>query len=460
MSQELVIPELGESITEAQIVQWRKKEGDRVEQDEIVADLETDKATLELPSSMSGVIETILKEEGATVQVGEAIARISEKGAAKSGGKKEKAPDSKAENEEAEQQPAESADDGKKSNQKEKQRKEPAVSHRRNVKQQAQETEQAQEEEAASEGKEKVGEGEGEGLELVEGKPQEAPPVETRPRLMPAAKEALEEYGIEPEHVEGSGPAGRILPEDVRQAAQQRESSEAMGEARVTTMSKLHQQDAAAILEAWNTIPQAGLAEEIDLSELDKMLAGARTEVFGHNDADIHLTAYIAATLLHLLSRFPELNAEVRGIELVHKSACHLAVLVNTEAGDVAPVLRSAERMSPVGISRSLHELRQRALRGELSPEDLEDGTMTLESTHYGRVLFSIPSVRLGESAAFAINAARQRSQDGRPTADSPRKVIVSMAYDQRIVSGVRAEAALHALKSAIENPVLSILTR
>lgn len=447
MSQDLVIPELGESITEAQIVKWRKSEGDNVAQDEIVADLETDKATLELPSSVAGVIESILKQEGATVAVGEAIARISDNGAADGGGTGEKSTASD-----------DAVDDGEKADEKPAQKqaaRETAASHRRKIQPEEAESAAGNKQAAANAGSEETKPTKSDGT--ASDTAPSAPPVKPEPRLMPAAKEALDEYGIEPEHVHGTGPAGRILPRDVRRAARDRGNGDAE---RVMPMSSLHQQDAAAILDAWNTIPQAGIAEEIDLRALDALIESAGAGIMGHNNSDIHLTAYIAATIMELLDDFPELNAEVRGIDLAYKPTCHLAVLMKTENGDVAPVIRNANGVTPVAMSRALHDARQRALRDELMPEDLDGGTLTLEATHYGRVMYAIPSVRLGESAAFSINGVREQTANGIEFPGSARKVIVSMAYDQRIVSGARAEAALFSLKSAAENPIQTILSR
>ena len=425
MSFELTIPELGESIEEAQIVTWRKKEGDFVSQDEIVVDLETDKAALELPSPRSGRIEAIMRGEGETVAIGDVIARVSENGA-------------RADGEDA-KRPAVDSDDAS-----DPDAPAPGGASR----------------EPGSEAMERD-EAQPDGAVHTRPIQQDAPPVPTIPRLTPDAKQLLSKAGLSADDVQGTGAAGRIVARDIDRAIRDPGAIAASAVPEdLVELSPLQKLRADHFAEAAQSIPQGTVFEEADIQHTLDMLEIGKASFPDSTDASMRLSAFVAWTAARAIGRFPELNAEGRRHDVAFKRSVHLAIHCETPAGYVMPIIRSAEDLSVAAIARAMADAQGRAAGFELTPGDLAGATFTITGDPATGPMLSVPSLLPRQSAVLAIHAVRERLVLRDEVVRSHGMLWLAMSYDCRVVDPVRAAAGIAHIKSALENPITALLRR
>jgi 2-oxoglutarate dehydrogenase E2 component (dihydrolipoamide succinyltransferase) len=453
MTVEIKVPESGESISEVEVSEWRKSEGDSVEQDEILVVLETDKASFDLPAPASGKLAKILKSAGEATAVGEVIGTIEEDsagGAAKEddGGQTGKDPDS----EEAggEDEPSESTED----------RKAEAAKESGPARPQAPQAEDSAPppEESAEKRASKTGSS------------QDTPESEQPSQVMPAARRLLLQYDLRPADVRGTGPGGRVLKEDVLRHVERREGTragreaEATGPARddreeeVVRMSLIRRRIAKRLVEAQKTAALLTTFNEVDMSEVITVRRQHQESFQAAYDIKLGFMSFFVKASVDALKRYPGVNAEVRGDDLVYRNYYDIGVAVSTDRGLVVPVLRNADAMSFGEVEHAISDFASRAREGGLKVSELEGGTFTISNGGIYGSLLSTPIVNHPQSGILGLHAIEDR-----PVARDGEVVIrpmmyVALTYDHRIIDGREAVLFLRRVRECIEDPMRIIL--
>lgn len=416
MVHELKIPQAGESIQEVQIGQWLKHEGDAIRRDETVVELETDKASMDLPAPASGVLTKILKRDGETAVIGEVVALIDDEAAA---------PVAQVPATEAPRVPA----------------------------------------------------------------PESPAPSNGAPVVMPAAQRALSELGLKAEGVQATGPAGRLLKEDVlrhaEKAAQQRSteaprpasppvlqsSAEAPPAAAATAgaspgdrheeavpMTPIRRRIAERLVEAQQTAALLTTFNEIDMSAVNQLRQQYRDRFQAKYGVKLGFTSFFTKAAVEALKEFPAINAEIRGRDIVYRNYFDIGVAIGGGKGLVVPVLRNAERMSFAEIEQKVAEFGERAKTNKIRPEELTGGTFTITNGGVYGSLLSTPIVNPPQSGVLGLHAIQDR-----PIAKDGQVVIrpmmyIALTYDHRIVDGREAVTFLRRIKEIIEEPARMLL--
>lgn len=481
MAIEIKIPESGESVSEVHIASWHKSEGDEVAADEIVADLESDKAGMELPAPASGTLSRILKKDGESAEPGETIAYIEENGKPARGTGKEseasnaegdasqkkpeqekqkkptgsavKASRTESTTKEGEDEPQEPVADPETSDvasdQEDQGRSESSDEHDAN-------RDQAEEREAETD---------------VEAGDEDYQ-LELQPRVMPAAEHALRQCGLTVEDVEGTGPGGRILREDVLRAAQaKREASREVAATDATStepdddrprevkpMSLVRRRIAERLVQSQQTAALLTTVNEIDMSAVKKLRSTygeAFKERFG---VGLGFMPFFVRAAVEALESFPAVNAQIRDEEIVYYKYFDIGVAVATEHGLLVPVLRDADGMSFAEIEESIQDLAGRARDRKIKLEELRGGTFTITNGGVFGSLLSTPIVNPPQSAILGMHTIQDRPvvRDGeiviRPM------MYVALTYDHRLIDGREAVLFLKRIKAFVESPARTLL--
>ena len=410
MTVELKIPEVGESVTEAIITRWLKAEGDRVEKDEPVAELETDKVDVELPSPASGVIASITAKEGDAVPIGGVIGTIEEgDGAGSSTAPAEEAP-AKKKPPTRKETPAE-----------EPERKEPPAK------------EPPRKEPPAKE------------------PPRKEPPAKESPRKEPPAKEAA------PQEPSAKGPA---RPEPPRKEAPSPEpSSKPPGrEEEVVPMTAIRRRIAKRLVEAQLETALTTTFNEVDMTAVQELRGQWRDEFEKRHGVRLGLMSFFVKAAVDALRRFPKFNARIDGETIVFRSYQDIGIAVATDRGLVVPVVRDAERLGFAEIETAIADLARRAREASLAVDELVGGTFTITNGGVFGSLLSVPLVNPPQTAVLGLHAIQDR-----PIARDGQVVIrpmmyVALTYDHRLVDGSEAVTFLRRIKEVVEEPARLLL--
>lgn len=414
MAVELTIPTAGESITEVQIGTWLKDEGDFVRADELVVEIETDKASMELPAPASGVLSKQLKAAGEIVPVGAVIGLIEESDEPADAG--------------AAKQPAESA-----AEKQQKSDKPPQAAAR--------------------------------GANSDAGRKPGGTATAESPRVMPAARRAAADADIDPTAVKPSGPGGRVLKEDVQRHLADREASgpqptpsgPATGDGdrqeEVVPMTMLRRRIAQRLVEAKQTQAQLTTFNEVDLSAV---LSLRKT----HNEAfqkrygiKLGIMSFFVKAAIDALKMMPAVNGEIRGDSIVYKDYYDIGVAVSTEQGLVVPVIRDADRLSFAEVEQRIADLATRARDRKITVEELQGGTFTITNGGVFGSLLATPIINYPQSAILGMHTIQER-----PVAIDGQVVIrpmmyIALTYDHRIIDGRESVTFLKRIKECVENP-------
>jgi 2-oxoglutarate dehydrogenase E2 component (dihydrolipoamide succinyltransferase) len=421
MSIELKVPAVGESITEVEIGEWRKSEGDRVSKDEVLVEIETDKATVELPAPVSGVLMKILKHRGEAATVGEVIAQID----VAAGGAGDAVATAVAkpaqEKPEAKAEPRERIDKKPLPPKQEAPRPKPPPPGQQTNGPAPAGTEAPIR--PAPRGKEK------------EGEVEELPPL-TTPR--PAeAEEAEAQPGLVAE------PRGR--------GAGPREEEE-------VPMSPIRRRIAQRLVEAQQTAALLTTFNEIDMSAVQAMRHEYRESFEAKYGVRLGLMSFFVKASIDTLKLVPQINAEIRGRVIVYRNYYDIGIAMAGGKGLVVPVLRNAERMSFAEIESAIKEFADRARANKVTLEELEGGTFTITNGGVFGSLLSTPIINPPQSGILGLHAIQDR-----PVARDGQVVIrpmmyVALTYDHRIVDGREAVMFLKHIKELIETPARMLI--
>ncbi|MDZ7708226.1 MAG: 2-oxoglutarate dehydrogenase complex dihydrolipoyllysine-residue succinyltransferase [Trueperaceae bacterium] len=428
------VPSVGESINEVFIGAWLKQPGDRVEKDEPLVEVETDKATLEVPASEAGVLKEVLKSEGDSAEVGEVIARI-EAGAA-SGDDAEATEGADAPSDADE--PAEDAKPG----------------------------------DAPKPAKPAGGE------PAAEAPSGDEPSGDEPSAVMPAARRLLDEHGLSAAAVRATGPGGRLLKEDVQRhldaggtagkegGAEAGSSTQAQAQAGTAAdrreesvaMSPLRRTIARRLVEAQQTAALLTTFNEVDMSEVMALRSEYKDAFEKRYGVRLGFMSFFVKAAIDALKTIPQLNAEIRDDRIVYKDYYDVAVAVSTKKGLVTPVVRDAETMSFAELEAAIADFGARAQQNKLTPDELQGGTFTISNGGVFGSLLSTPIVNPPQSGVLGMHTIQQR-----PVAIDGQVVIrpmmyLALTYDHRIVDGREAVTFLKRIKDAVERPARMLI--
>jgi 2-oxoglutarate dehydrogenase E2 component (dihydrolipoamide succinyltransferase) len=401
---ELKVPPVGESITEVQIGDWLKAEGDNVSRDEIIVKIETDKVTVDLPAPATGTIVTIKAKKGAVAQVGEVIGYM-EEGAGAVAAKAPSVPPPAA----AAPAPAPAA---------------PAAPV------------------AAPEAP----------------KPQSMPP-QGFARVMPSARRALKERGVQAEEIEGTGAGGRVLKEDVMRYTPR--SVEAKGGEKheeVVPMSPFRKKIAERLVQSQQTAALLTTFNEIDMTNamaLRKEYQDTFVEKYG---IKLGFMSFFVKAAIDALKLIPAVNGEIRGTDIVYKNFYDIGVAVGGGKGLAVPVIRHADRLSFSEVEQTIADFGKRAKDNKLELSELMGGTFTISNGGIYGSLLSTPIVNPPQSGILGLHAIQDR-----PIALNGQVVIrpmmyIALTYDHRLIDGREAVTFLKRIKQCVEAPSRMLL--
>jgi len=405
---ELKVPPVGESITEVQIGEWLKAEGDAVSQDEIIVKIETDKVTVDLPAPVSGTITSIKVKKGAVAQVGEVIGYMEEGApvvkpaapAASSSAPPPSAPPLLA--------PIETEEDAPPSK-----------------------------------------------------RVRETLPPQGFARVMPSARRALKERGVQPDDVEATGPGGRILKEDVeRHAARGDARTAATGDRHeeAVPMSPFRKKVAERLVQSQQTAALLTTFNEVDMTAamaLRKEHQEAFQEKYG---IKLGFMSFFVKAAIDALKLVPAVNGEIRGSEIIYKNYYDIGVAVGGGKGLAVPVIRNAERLSFAEVEQAIADFGKRAKDNKLELAELIGGTFTISNGGIYGSLLSTPIVNPPQSGILGLHAIQDRVVAlGGQVVIRPM-MYVALTYDHRLIDGREAVTFLKRIKHCVEAPARMLL--
>ncbi len=465
---EVKVPEVGESITEVFIGAWLKNEGESVEKDEPLVEIETDKATLEVPAPVSGTLSGVTKKQGDSATVGEVIAQVGEASDADSNDSDSSGSGDASSNDASEPETKKAPPAA------ETEKDEPTET--------ATSDDEATEKAAATKGEATLS-------ETTETQAQKhadnvAEPDGEEPRIMPAAQRLLDEHGLSARDVRATGPGGRLLKEDVqrtvdeqgREAAPQKVSAPAQKETpkskssapantggdrqeEAVPMSPLRRRIAERLVEAQANAALLTTFNEVDMSAVMGLRSEFKEEFQKRYEGTrLGFMSFFVKAVIDGLKQIPQLNAEIREQQIVYKNYYDIGVAVSSKKGLLVPVIRNAERLSFAELERTISEFGKRAQANKITPEELQGGTFTISNGGVFGSLMSTPIVNPPQSGVLGMHGIFER-----PIALDGEVVIrpmmyIALTYDHRIVDGREAVTFLKRVKDAAENPARMLL--
>ncbi|HVS09936.1 MAG TPA: 2-oxoglutarate dehydrogenase complex dihydrolipoyllysine-residue succinyltransferase [Planctomycetota bacterium] len=466
MAVELKIPQVGESITEVQVGEWLKSEGDTVAADEPVVVIETDKVTVELPAPSAGKLSRVLKHQGEAAEVGEVIGYL-EAGAGEEREEREEPPEGRRAAKKARRAPARARDEDE-----ERKAEEPAARPERR--------ESAGEAPGGAAGRRRPPVGASDSPLPASGgnEPRARPGAEDgeEPRVMPAARRALAERDLSPDDVDPSGPGGRILKEDVEREggaeeeppAQPRAPREAKAarpapaaraapgeepDEEIVPMSPLRRRIAERLVQAQRTAAILTTFNEIDMGAVSELRRAQQERFQERHGVKLGFMSFFVKAAVEALKLVPQVNAEIRGHDIVYKNHYDIGIAVGGGKGLVVPVLRGAERLGFAEIEKQIADLAKRAQANQLALEELQGGTFTISNGGIYGSLLSTPILNPPQSGILGLHVIQDRPVAREGQVAIRPMMYVALSYDHRLVDGREAVTFLKHVKECVEEP-------
>ena len=411
---QIVVPTLGESVSEATVAQWLKKEGEAVKADEPIVELETDKVTLEVNAPADGVIAKVTVGEGETVEVGAILGEMGEGSGAAPAANDEKPAEEKKEEPKAE---------------------------------------------AAS---------------ATEKKDEAAPADE--PKLSPAVRKMINDNNLDASKIPASGKEGRITKEDVQKFLESGSSAPAakapsapakpaapreVGEREERVrMTKLRQTIASRLKEAQNNAAMLTTFNEVDMGPIMELRKQYQDQFVKKHGIKLGFMSFFVKAAINALKEFPAVNAEIDGTDIIYKNYYNIGVAVSTPQGLVVPVIRDADQKSMAEIEKEIVDLGTRARDGKLSMDEMTGGTYTITNGGIFGSMLSTPILNAPQSAIMGMHNIVKRPMVDEKTGEIVVKPMMYLAqsYDHRIIDGREAVSSLLRIKNAIEDPSRLVL--
>ena len=428
MNEKIVVPALGESVTEATIAKWLKSVGDTVEVDEPIVELETDKVNLEVPSPVSGTIGDIKHKDGEVVEVGAVLGSIQANGNETVQEIKKIEPDVKIE-----------------------QVKDPPEKKVEKIVEEVKPLELEEEVEDETSLEE-------EPLVLTE----EIPTNGSRKNnlsntLSPSVRKIVAENKIDLKSIQGSGKDGQVLKGDLinlmSKSPKPSERKIKFGQEERIKMSRLRQTIAKRLKQAQENAALLTTFNEVDMSNVIKMRKDYQDDFLKKYGVKLGFMSFFVKASIEALKLFPAVNAEIDGEEIVYKNYYNISFAVATDKGLVVPVLKNADEMSFAQIEKEIKTISEKARDGKLNIEDLQGGTFTISNGGVYGSMLSTPILNLPQSGVLGMHNIVDRAV----VVDGGIKVrpvmYLALSYDHRIIDGKDSVSFLKLIKEKLENP-------
>ncbi len=437
MSEKILVPTLGESVTEATVSKWLKSVGEKVDSDEPIVELETDKVNVEVPSPMSGVLEKINVQEGSTVEVGALLGSVNSKNVSTDeviDNVKQYTPPLKDKIEEEKEVAI--FDTPEKNKIKKKSSSLPSNGSDTLVLENIVE----------------------EPLILDKVMNEESDKSITKKKeASPSARKLAKEKKINLEKIKGSGIRGTILKEDLINLMGSKPSPNkrriTFGEEERVKMTRLRLTIAKRLKEAQNSAAMLTTFNEVDMNEIILMRKNHQPEFQKKYGVKLGFMSFFVKSCISALKNYPSINAEIQDEEILYKNYYNISFAVGTDRGLVVPVLRNSDQMSFAEIEKNISELGKKARDGKITIEDLQGGTFTITNGGIYGSMLSTPILNPPQSGVLGMHNIIERAIviDGsiviRPM------MYLALSYDHRIIDGKEAVSFLKNVKDCLEDP-------
>ena len=410
---DIKVPTVGESISEVTLLKWTKKDGDYVERDEVIAELESEKATFEVNAEKAGVIKLEDIKEGDSIKIGDKLASIDDKASKPSNGK-----------------PAEA--------------KKPEVKS-----------------EKAEEKKKKETKTENKSDEKIEAEPAvilpEAKQATNEMKASPVAAAMMADKKVDPKKITPSGPEGKILKDDVLAALSnpgRKPGIESFSRnEKPEKMSNLRKTISRRLVEAKNTTAMLTTFNEVNMQPVMDIRNKYKDKFKEIHGVGLGFMSFFVKACCYALQEWPSANAYIDGDNIVYHDYCDISIAVSTPRGLTVPVIRNAESLSMADIEKKVIEVATKARDSKLTAEDLTGGTFTITNGGVFGSLLSTPIINIPQSAILGMHKIEER-----PVALNGQVVIkpmmyVALSYDHRIIDGRESVSFLVRVKELLENP-------
>ena len=397
MSVELIVPTLGESITEATVSKWLKKIGESFEVDEPLVEIETDRITVEVPAPSAGVLSEIKVKEGTNVNIGGVLGIIGEIDATTSSKEKK-------------QLPVEDVKDEK--------TKTKADSNNQNN-------------------------------------------LTKDSKLSPSVKKILEENNLEASRIKSSREDGRLTKADVLEHLKnpsKNNNKQSMGREEIVPLSKIRRTIATRLKEAQNTAAILTTFNEVDMSEIINVREAKKEDFMKRYDVKLGFMSFFVKASVMALQEFSAVNAEIRDDNIIYKNHYDIGIAVGTEKGLVVPVLKNADKMTFGDIEKQINELSSRAKKGTLTMDDLSGGTFTISNGGVYGSMLSTPIINRPQSGILGMHNILKRAVVVEDEIVIRPMMYLAFSYDHRIIDGKESVGFLVKFKELLENPSSIIL--
>ena len=397
MSVELIVPILGESITEATVTKWLKKIGESFEVDESLVEIETDKITVEVPAPRAGVLSEIKVKEGNDVNIGGVLGIIGES-------------DGVTPSKEKKQLQEEVVKE-------EKTKTKPDQNNQNNLKKDS--------------------------------------------KLSPSVKKILEENNLDSSKVKSSREDGRLTKADVMEHLKnlsQNNKKSTVEREKIVPMSKIRRTIATRLKEAQNTAAILTTFNEVDMSEIIKVREAKKEDFIGRYDVKLGFMSFFVKASVMALQEFSAVNAEIRDENIIYKNHFDIGIAVGTEKGLVVPVLKNADKMTFGDIEKQIVELSTKAKEGTLTMDDLSGGTFTISNGGVYGSMLSTPIINYPQSGILGMHNIIKRAVVVDDEIIIRPMMYLAFSYDHRIIDGKESVGFLLKLKELLESPSAIIL--
>ena len=425
MSEKILVPVLGESITEATVVKWLKSKGEMVEIDEAIVELETDKVNLEVPAPVNGVLSEINAQNGQVVEVGGILGSVT---SGKYDTSKEDVPKQK-------QKIEKSAEINK---------NEPELFENNVVKLKKSSILKQNGEQPLVLNKEVIAES-----KIVKN--------ESKQTLSPAVRKIVEEKNIDIKDIAGSGKEGRIIKGDLinlmgstpkpseRKSQYGQEERIRMTRLRMTIAKRLkHAQTTAAILTTFN---------EVDMSNIIQMRQNYQEDFKNRFGIKLGFMSFFVKACIVGLKNFPAINAEIDNEEIVYKNYYNISFAVGIDKGLVVPVLKNADELSFADIEKNIKNISEKARDGKLTVGDLQGGTFTISNGGVYGSMLSTPILNAPQSGILGMHNVIERPVSINGEVKIRPMMYLALSYDHRIIDGKDSVSFLKCIKENLEDP-------
>jgi len=426
MSEKILVPELGESITEATVLKWLKNKGENINADEPVVELETDKVNLEVPSPIDGTLSEINFKDGDTVKVGTVLGTIS---------------DSKGEAVKIDKKPSQIDQSNNVIKLEQEKKQEPNIFEEKNVAKDKKEEPLVLTEEPL----------------VLTNEIVDKEEKSSNKTLSPAVRKIVEENNINLNSVQGSGKDGRILKGDLismmgaspkpseRKIKYGQEERIKMTRLRQTIAKRLkHAQENAAMLTTFN---------EVDMTNVILMRKENQEDFQNRFGIKLGFMSFFVKACVLGLKSFPSINAEIDGEEIIYKNYYNISFAVGTEKGLVVPVLRNTDEMSFAEIEKNIKLISEKARNGKLTIEDLQGGTFTISNGGVYGSMLSTPILNSPQSGVLGMHNIVERPIVLNGEIKIRPVMYLALSYDHRIIDGKDSVSFLKLVKENLEDP-------